>query len=58
MTPLDNIGAKISKCPNVTFKYIKSFVLPSEFQICFPFFNAMHGSWVIVPSNVTVRYST
>ena len=47
MTPLDNIGVKISKCPNVTFKYIKSFVLPSEFQKCFPFFNATHGSQVM-----------
>ena len=47
MTPLDNIGVKISKCPNVTFKYIKLLALPSEFQNCFPFFNATHGSQVM-----------
>ena len=41
------IGAKMSKCPNVTFTYIKSFVLPPGFQNCFSFFDATHGSRVM-----------
>ena len=47
MTPWDNMGVKISKYANVTFKYIKSFVLSSGFQNCFSFFNATHGSRVM-----------
>ena len=47
MNPWDYYGVKISKCANITFKYIKSFVLSSGFQKCFSFFNATHGSRVM-----------
>ena len=41
------MGAKISRWPNFTFKYIISFVLPPGFRNYFSFSNATHGSRVM-----------
>ena len=41
------MGAKISRWPNFTFKYIISFVLPPGFRNYFSFSNATRGSRVM-----------